>query len=77
MKIQISSLSDKAIERCNETFGETHWKVSAVDLEAGGCKDVLLATTAILKVFDDDIVIDVGGHKEFINECEFYRIEIF
>ena len=46
------------------------------DPEAGTCV-IELNVACILKVYDDEVVIDLGGEKEIFNRQDFYNIEIY
>lgn len=74
MSRKIFDLYKSAIERIEEACGIDVFSVKE-ETPFGCCMDVELDECAILKCWNDSVMIDLAGKKEFISFDEFSRME--
>ena len=73
MTREIRGLSELAYDRLNENLPNIFSKTSEIKHAA---VDVVLNEYTIIKVYDDSVMFDLGGHIEFIGADDFMYINI-
>ena len=75
MERKIFDLYSSAVERVEEALGERVFEHKEPS-EFGCCCDVILNHDVIVKLYDDTMVLDLAGNKEFISFDDFSNMEI-
>lgn len=75
MARRIFDLYSSAVERVEEALGERVFECKE-PTDISCCWDVTLSQDVIVKLYDDTMVLDLAGNKEFISFDEFSNMEI-
>lgn len=75
MERKIFDLYSSAVERVEEALGERVFD-RKYPSEFSYCWDVILCHNVIVKLYDDMMVLDLAGNKEFISFDDFSKMEI-
>lgn len=76
MNIIIKNLDKFSLKSIDEDLETTDWRQCKEGSETPETVTVLLSIFCILKVYDDEIMLDFRGNKTFIHQDDFGEISI-